>query len=183
VTVTRAAFLALLLLGCACGKKTGAPLPERASAAISTMAIAIPAPASAVVSSAASPSGPRSWTGSYVARVTTLEQPAGPKAAAAADDASKLAVGPGTFSLSAKGSRVTGEGKGSLGALVVSGVLDGRELRAGLTPADPSAPQAMTGWLSVRLDEGFAAGQGTLRVSNGDARLVREAAVAIERSR
>jgi hypothetical protein len=181
--VTRAAVLAVLLLGCACGKKTGAPVPERASAATSTMAAAIPAPASAIASSAASPSGPRSWAGSYVARVVTLEQSAGPKAAAAVDDASKLAIGPGTFSLNAKGNRVTGEGKGSLGALFVSGVLDGRELRAGLTPADPSAPQAMTGWLLLTLDDGFAAGHGTLRVSNGDARLVREAAVALERSR
>ena len=176
-------FVALVALACACGKKAAAPSHERVPQGASTTALASAAPVREGPAPATSASAPRSWTGSYVARPVAIEQPTGTKAAALADDAGKLAIGPGTFSLTAQGSRVTGEGKGALGALVVSGVLDGKELRAALVPADANAPQAMTGWLAATLDASGSVGQGTLRVSNGDARLVREAAVAFERAR
>jgi hypothetical protein len=64
--------------------------------------------------------------------------------------------------------------------MLVAGVFDGKELRANLTPKDPKADTAMTGFM-VLTGEGAPAAtlKGTLRVSSRDARVVREATVEL----
>ena len=75
--------------------------------------------------------------------------------------------------------RITGESKGALGPLLLSGVLESGTLRVALMPVDPNTAQAMTGVLIAKING--ASARGTLRASSGDARLAREASVELER--
>jgi hypothetical protein len=61
--------------------------------------------------------------------------------------------------------------------MTITGLYDGKELRANLLPKDPRAEGAMTGFM-VLSNEGDSL-KGMMRVSNGDARIVREATVEL----
>lgn len=74
---------------------------------------------------------------------------------------------------------VTGEGAGALGAVAIRGRADEAFLRAGVTPADPSAPDAMRGVLVAEVTGDDLVGQ--LRVSSADGTVVRTAEVRFER--
>jgi hypothetical protein len=158
-----AAFAVCAVLACACGKKSPEQTPRPVPASAPAAASVAPAASAARTSDV--------WTGTYLAKAVDA-------------DAGQLATGPGTLSMTVARGRVTGEGKGALGPLLLSGVLEGGTLRVGLLPVDPNAAQAMTGVLVATIAAGNgSAARGTLRVSNGDARLVREASVELERTR
>jgi hypothetical protein len=123
-----------------------------------------------------------SWAGSYTAKVGAVAPPENAKEKTWADDPGSAAVGKGTAQLNISGARgdTRGELTGPLGDLQVSGVFDGKELRANLMPKDPKADTAMTGFM-ILAAEGAPPGalKGTLRVSGRDARVVREASVEL----
>jgi hypothetical protein len=110
--------------------------------------------------------------------VGPVAPPENAKEKAWTDDPGTAAVGRGAIALSMTGSRgdTQGELTGPLGDLKVSGVFDGTELRANLLPKDPKADTAMTGFMALTGSGGPPPAnlRGTLRVSNRDARIVRD---------
>ena len=169
------------LIASACSKApapapagSAAPAPSAASPTASAQAAASAAPLAS-----AAPKAEARWAGSYVARVGEVTPPKEAKEKAWTQDTGAAAVGPGTLELLVAPARgdVSGTGAGPLGELVVSGTFDGKELRASLTPRDPNAASAMTGWLTATLAAGKLT--GSLRVSGRDAKVVREAKVEL----
>jgi hypothetical protein len=173
------AFLAVLVAS-SCSKEGSDKAPPAASSGALPLASASAAPASSVGKAPANEAA--SWAGSYTAKVGAVIPPENAKEKTWADDPGSAAVGKGTALLNISGARgdTRGELTGPLGDLLVSGVYDGKELRANLTPKDPKADTAMTGFM-VLAGEGTppAALKGTLRVSGRDARIVREASVEL----
>lgn len=179
-----ASALVAATLAIGCSKEGGdksAPVASASAtpAASAGSASASAAPAGSAVAKATSES---SWAGSYTAKVGPVAPPENAKEKMWADDPGSAAVGKGTALLNVSGARgdTRGELTGPLGDLQVSGVFDGKELRANLTPKDPKADTAMTGYMTLT-GEGTppATLKGTLRVSGRDARIVREASVEL----
>jgi hypothetical protein len=181
VSFAMAAVTMLLGAAMSCSKdSTGTPSPAASTSAAPLGAASTP-PAS---SAAKAPSGgPTAWSGSYVAKVGPVAPPENAKEKTWASDPGTAAVGPGAIALSMSGPRgdTHGELSGPLGDLQVAGVFDGTELRANLMPKDPKAETAMTGFMVLAASGGTPPAnlKGTLRVSNRDARIVREASVEL----
>jgi hypothetical protein len=182
-TVRRSSVVLTIAIAIAgCSKSTGDASPTAGSAS-TPLAVASAAPSA----SAAKPAGPQNtaWSGSYVAKVGAVAPPENAKEKTWTNDPGTAAVGPGTVALSVAGAggATRGSLSGPLGDLEVSGVFDGTELRASLAPKDPKADPAMTGFMVLTGSGGPPPStlKGTLRVSNGDARVVREAAVELAR--
>jgi hypothetical protein len=152
-----------------------------ASASAAPLASASAAPASSTGKAFAAEA--TAWSGSYLAKVGPVAPPENAKEKAWTDDPGTAAVGRGAIALSISGSRgdTQGEMTGPLGDLQVAGVFDGTELRANLLPKDPKADAAMTGFMLLAASGGAPPAnlKGTLRVSNRDARIVREASVEL----
>jgi hypothetical protein len=175
-----ALLLVAIVAACDKGSATGTPAPQPVehAAASSASAPSTTAPAASASAPAASPAS--AWAGSYTAKVGAVEPPKNAKEKTWTEDPGTAAIGKGTIELavSAPHGDVSGEAKGPLGDMVISGTYDGHELRANLMPKDPRAEAAMTGFMSLT---GGAAGplQGSLRVSGRDGRIVREAPVEL----
>lgn len=178
---------ALLVVGCekAAPSSTAGVAPSAASAAASASAsasVAAPRASASAAASGVAAAGvaASTWKGAFTAKVAAVEPPKEAKEKTWTKDPGTASVGPGSVELAvAAGSGdVSGAISGALGDLVVRGRFDGKELRAVLAPKDASAPGAMSGVLSLALEGAHLA--GTLRVSNGDARIVREAAVQLD---
>jgi hypothetical protein len=153
----------------ACAKE---PPTKTTGAPVSATAPAPPAPASAPPAKTATAFG-----GTYTAKVGAVDLGKSDKAVKWPPNPAAGATGAGTIDLTVADPRgdVSGQAKGPLGSQLVSGVFDGRELRANLIPNDPNADDAMTGVMTLAADG--AGMRGTLRVSGRDARIVREASV------
>jgi hypothetical protein len=161
----------------ACSKGSKDPAPSASSAPAVASVAARTAP-----SASASPSagdGDRSaWSGSYTAKVGAVDPPANAKEKTWTNDPGSAAVGKGAVDLTVGDRGETrGETKGPLGDMTISGTYDGKELRANLAPKEPKGDGAMTGYMMLA-SEGNAM-KGTLRVSNRDAKIVREATVEL----
>ncbi len=114
------------------------------------------------------------WVGTFEAKKSEVTVPKGvPYSTWDKDDGSARA-GKCQIELriDAAGS-VRGHVKGALGELVATGIIDKGMLRVGLRPADPNAPNAMSGVLTG--PAGNKAITGTLTVSNHDGSLARSA--------
>jgi hypothetical protein len=74
---------------------------------------------------------------------------------------------------------VSGSLSGALGKLAVSGLMEEKDLSAGLSPIDPEADDAMTGVITGVGDAETIAVE--LRVSGGDGRVVRKATSELRR--
>ena len=176
-----------VMFSAACSKpssSTGAA--ASASASPSSAAAASATTAAAPAAGGSAPAQGEAYAGSYVAKLGPVVPPADSKEKAWTQDPGTEATGKGTMELSVEGAgpsptaprKVTGDAKGPLGPLSISGTFDGHELRANLAPKDARAPNAMTGFMTLTA-EGPAALKGVLRVSNGNARIVREASVEL----
>ncbi len=166
-------FATVLAIG-ACSKTSSESAPPVLSAAPSASARAARAAPSASAGEAAMEQ--TVWAGSYTAKVGAVEPPKNANEKTWTQDPGSAAIGKGTVDLSIHGhGEAQGEAKGALGDLAISGVYDGKELRANLVPKDPKADGAMTGFMLLAT-EGDAL-KGSIRVSSRDARIVREAAV------
>ena len=177
--LTGAALLLSCTLAVRCSKEAAektAPVASASGPLAAASASASAAPAAANVNA------PAAWSGSYVAKVGPVAPPDNAKEKTWADDPGTAAVGRGTVTLSVSGpgGETVGDLSGPLGDLKVSGVFDGKELRATLAPKDPKADGAMTGFMLLTSSgEPPTALTGTLRVANRDARIVREATVEV----
>jgi hypothetical protein len=161
-----------------CAKKTATGSTETIASAS--------APAARPAASAPQSSASAKFGGTYAAKTAAIDLAKGDKVVKWPPNPASGALGTGTVDLVVVGPRgdVRGEANGPLGNMVVSGVLDGRDLRANLNPRDPNADNAMTGVIALVADGvgmNATAMRGTLRVSGADARVVREAAVEISR--
>jgi hypothetical protein len=174
----------ILAMGAAGCSKTSSDMASPAASASAGASAAASASAAAPASSAKGPTGEGgAWSGSYVAKVGPVAPPENAKEKTWTNDPGTDAVGKGAIALSITGSHGDAQGEltGPLGDLKISGVFDGTELRANLLPKDPKADTAMTGFMVLAASGGPPASalKGTLRVSNRDARIVREASVEL----
>ena len=164
-------------MACSKSSPSDAPAAPSASAVVASSASQAAPSASAPAAAAGAAS---SWSGAYTAKVGVVEPPKNAKEKTWNQDPGSAAIGKGTIDLSISAPRgdVTGEAKGPLGDMIVAGTFDGHELRANLTPKEPNAANAMTGFL---LMTGESAGplKGSIRASGRDGRIVREAAVEV----
>lgn len=178
------------VIAAACSKpssstSTSAASPSSSSAA-GASATKAPAASPAAAGSAPAAGPGETFAGSYVAKLGPVEPPAEAKENAWTKDPGTEATGKGTIELSVDGAgpsptaprKVTGDAQGPLGPLVISGTFDGHELRANLSPKDARGPNAMHGFMTL-MAEGPASFKGVLRVSNGNARIVREGSVEL----
>lgn len=178
--VTMLATGCVIVMAAGCSKTSS----DKASPAASTSAAPVAAASSAAPPSSATAQGAEgsAWSGSYVAKVGPVVPPEAAKEKAWTNDPGTAAVGQGTIKLSVSGPRgdTQGDLTGPLGDLKISGVFDGTELRANLMPKDPKGDEAMTGFMLLGASGAPpSALKGTLRVSNRDARIVREASVEL----
>jgi hypothetical protein len=174
---------AILLAMTSCSKDSSNKSSPAASTSAAPLASARASAAPATSVGKAATGEPAAWSGSYLAKVGPVAPPENAKEKTWTDDPGTAAVGRGAIALSIGGSRgdTQGELTGPLGDLKVSGVFDGTELRANLLPKDPKADTAMTGFMVLAASGGPPPAnlKGTLRVSNRDARIVREASVEL----
>jgi len=167
VTASRVLWLFIVVVGC---RREEAPAPSP-----SASARVAPVP-----SAAPKPWYEGTWTGSYEAELHRL--PSDPGAAREwKKDEGTTATGKGSINLSvdAEG-RATGEAEGPLGALGVSGSVDGESLRLSFGPRSGGSATDFRGVL-VALREGEAL-RGTLRASSGDSLTARSAKVELGRA-
>jgi hypothetical protein len=160
----------------ACSKEASKDsAPPAASAAASAIA-ARPAPSASAP--AATATDRTAWSGTYTAKVGAVDPPKNANEKTWTGDPGSAAVGNGAIDLTV-GDRgeARGDAKGPLGEMTISGVYDGKELRANLAPKEPRGENAMTGFMTLA-SEGSAM-KGTMRVSNRDAKIVREATVEL----
>jgi hypothetical protein len=173
---TTFALIALVtFVACDKSSTTGTPSPSAAP-----IASAAPSGRPAASVATAPEASSASWSGNYTAKVGPVDPPANAKEKTWTNDPGSAAVGKGTVELAISAPRgdVSGQAKGPLGDMIVSGTYDGHELRANLAPKDPKADDAMTGFLMMN-GEGAGPLRGSMRVSGRDARVVREASVEV----
>jgi hypothetical protein len=171
-SITSATVLGMAIGACSKGSSGSAPSASSSLPAVASAEPPRPAP------SASAAAERTSWSGSYTAKVGAVDPPKNANEKVWAQDPGSAAVGKGTVDLSVRErGEAGGETKGPLGEMTISGLYDGKELRANLQPKDPKADGAMTGFMVLSTD-GDAL-KGTLRVSGRDARIVREAAVEL----
>ena len=177
----RAAFIALTIAACSRGSSQDSAAPTASTRAPGAGSIASAPPPGPIPSGSAATGGTTqsaTWSGSYAAKVGAVEPPTNAKEKTWTLDPGSAAVGKGTVDLSVgERGETRGETKGPLGEMTITGLYDGKELRANLLPKDPRADGAMTGFM-VLSSEGDSL-KGTMRVSNRDARIVREATVEL----
>jgi hypothetical protein len=177
----RASLVAVTIAACSRGSSHDSAAPTASIRAPGAASIASAAPPGPIPSGSAA-TGPTiqsaTWSGSYAAKVGAVEPPENAKEKTWTQDPGSAAVGKGTVDLSVgERGETRGETKGPLGEMTITGLYDGKELRANLLPKDPRADGAMTGFM-VLSSEGDSL-KGTIRVSNRDARIVREATVEL----
>ncbi len=184
VAVGLALGLALSTL-CACDRR-----PE-AGGAPAGSASGVPASGSGAPATSASadlPAAPAkpwfegSWSGTFEARQYTIEMES--KIGGVRewrDDDGKAATGDGTLALEVDASGVsTGNGKGPLGELTASGVIEDDTLRLELRTAGPADPaSAFHGFVVAERTKGAEELRGLLQASSGDSYVVRDAPVVL----
>ena len=173
-------FLLLLLVACEAD-----PTPSSTAPPPNTSV----APAKVTSSAKAKPTSPHvgDWTGTFVAEKTEVDVPKKARWKWWEKEEGDVATGKGEVRLriDADG-RVEGRTTGALGEMDAAGAIDkgapgGPTLRVALSPSDPEAETAMTGWLIGRVEA--TAIKGELRVSDHTGNVVRKAPIALQKSR
>lgn len=140
---------------------------------------------SGATSSATAPADPPfagTWRASFEAKQGEVRVPEGVPSSTWTKDTGEQLTGSGSLEVQIRpDGDVSGTGSGALGRLLIRGRVVDDVLRAGLTPAEPGTPTAMSGVLVARAEEDSFAGQ--LRVSSYDGSVVRVAAVRFEKRR
>ncbi|MGZ3421834.1 MAG: hypothetical protein ACXVEE_28425 [Polyangiales bacterium] len=165
-------LLMVLLATVSCGKK------EESAPATKSEAPAASASASASTQKAEKKAVPLAVSGAYAAKQGAVRMP---------DDAppfihpeSKDGVGDGELSMTlpAADGAVTGKATGALGAQTFSGWLEGDRLTGTLAPNADATPM-LWGVVEGKNDNGAVT--GTIRASNSDGRVVREATFTLKK--
>ena len=169
----------------ACGDKKPDPAanpPATASASVAASSVPVPIPTAPVdpdLGKGPPPAAKGAFKGTFTAKVgvVTVQKDVKDTTAAWGKEPGKEAVGPGTLELTIENTRVTGEGHGALGDLLLEGVIDGKEVRTVLNPKDPHTPHAMTGIFTGTVKDGKITGK--IRASSKNGNVVREADVTL----
>jgi hypothetical protein len=173
----RAIALASCMIFCA-----GCDREQAADGATAASASQPGAPAaSAPPAAPAKPWYEGSWRGRYEARHFKIEMAKKDGMIKQwAEDDGKTASGAGELMLKIDDAgQVSGTGQGPLGALILTGEVDGDRLRVKLQPVDPAAEGALAGFLlATRKGEAFS---GKLQASSGDSLVVRDAPVELRK--
>jgi hypothetical protein len=164
---------ALLLLAACQNTKTESTTAATSASAVSALAAA---PSASVAPVATKPWFEGAWQGTFTAELFRVETAAGGVKEWKQDDGKK-AAGEGQLSLeiAADGS-VTGNARGALGELTLTGRVDGD--RAALTLASAEVDGFHGSVLATQTPDGM---KGTLSASSGDSLQVRQAAVTLSR--
>ena len=167
----------LAVAGCskAPSSNPGEPAP---SASASTSGSASTSAAGSASAAKPAVQAPTTWAGTYEAVAGTLFVPDGGEWSGVkfrGEDAS-VGLGAGTLSVTVDPSgRAEGTGEGALGALTVSGLVDGDTFSARLAPTDPNA-----GFTGVAMGKRDGAGfKGTMHLSYTTANIIREASFTL----
>ncbi len=156
-----------------------APKPE---ASVTTGApVAAPPTASAAAPQAASTNDlTGSWEGHYEAKRGSVSLPPKVKDKGIAADDGKNAAGPGQVEIAVlSGGDIRGKVSGALGALGISGRVDGATIRAAVRPDDPPGPNPMSGiFLADRKGDVLAC---ELHLAGPDGTVIREASFELKR--
>ena len=130
-----------------------------------------------------SPPASISWTGSYTSTPATFYVHDGGewKGVHFRGDDAAVGLGEGTLSLTidTKSGGVRGSGSGSLGDLVLAGAVTGEELTFSVLRKDPT-DRGLTGTGVGKLSGSSAT--GTIRLSRGDAHVIREAKFTLSKA-
>lgn len=167
---------ACLLAACS---KTEAPKPAPSAAASVAATPASVAPPPSATPEKKAPWFAGEWNGSYDAQHYLIEVPKNEGAREWAADDGGAASGEGTLSLRVSDAgAITGTASGPLGAMKVTGEVDGEKLRLRFEPEHPGE-RSFRGF-AVLVREGEAL-EGRLQTSTGDSRTVRDAAIALHK--
>jgi len=165
------------------GNEGGAPpAPSAAPAPVPSGKTAEVAPtASATAAAPVEPPGlAGTWEGRYDAKKGEVEMPPKFKDKVRSKDDGKMALGPGTLSITiGPDGELKGKTEGALGAAALSGKVEGDDVRATFFPEDALAKDAMFGIVQgKRKDDKIVA---RIRVASGDASVVREAEIELKK--
>jgi len=167
-------FLPFVLVACET-KGQDKPAAPGSSAAVS----ALPS-ASVVHVDEKNASGVGTFEGRYEAKRGEVEIPPKVKDKVRGNDDGKVAVGAGKISVTIGADGVIlGKVEGALGAASLAGGVEGEDIRAAFTPDDVLSARAMFGFLDGKLSGDHL--KGRIRVSNGDASVVREADIDLKK--
>lgn len=120
------------------------------------------------------------WEGTFEAKKGSVEMPPKVKDKVRDKDDGKTATGKGTISITiSKDNDLKGKTEGALGTATLSGKTEGDDIRATFFPDDATAKQAMFGILTGKLEANHI--KGWIRVANGNASIVREAQVDLQK--
>lgn len=126
------------------------------------------------------------WAGTFEAKKADVSVPNGVRYPVWKDEPGDEARGKATLTLVVdRAGQVTGESSGSLGNLLVSGSFEEGALYAQLRPSKPGQGLAMRGLLNGKLagpSGGAEVLDATLRVSNHDGTIARQATVKLSRA-
>ncbi|HVK66115.1 MAG TPA: hypothetical protein VM694_16645 [Polyangium sp.] len=141
---------------------------------------AAPSPSASAAAPAEPPGLVGTWEGRYDAKKGEVEMPPKVKDKVRAKDDGKMAMGPGTLSVTiGSDGELKGKTSGALGAAALSGKVEGDEVRATFFPDDAVSKEAMFGIVQgKRKDDKIV---GRIRVASGDASVVREAEIELKK--
>lgn len=165
----------------ACSKTDAQPQPAPSSSAPASAPAASASAVPAASGSAAPALAGNGWSGDYSAKKATIELPDKIKDQTWKRDNGEKSVGPGKLTLAVSNGVVTGSASGALGDQVISGTLEGKQLKLTLLPKNAAAPDAMTG--TAVGEVGAASIAGTIRCSGPDAVMIREASFELKAAR
>ena len=169
------AYASMIVAIAGCSK---APASSSNEPAASASAATSGAPSGSASSAKPEVQAPTTWAGTYEAVAGTLYVPDGGEWSGVkfrGEDAS-VGLGAGTLSVTVDPSgRAEGTGEGALGALTVSGLVEGDTFSARLAPTDPNA-----GFTGVAMGKRDGAGfKGTMHLSYTTANVIREASFTL----
>jgi hypothetical protein len=159
--------------------------PANVSVAASSSSGKTPAPTPAPSASAAADNAADSvfvgtWEGRYDAKKGDVGMPARVEDKVRNKDDGKTAIGTGNVTIIInKSLEIDGSADGALGASKIRGKVDAEEIRGSFDPADVLDKQGMYGIISGKRNGDKI--EALIRVANGDATVVREAAVVLKK--
>ncbi len=157
---------------------TATPAPTASAAVPEGKTTAAPSESAAPAAGAANLAG--TWEAKYQAKRGDVEMPPKVTDKVRKADDGKTAVGAGTLTLTVEANGdVKGKNEGALGVATLSGKTEGDDVRCQFFPDDPLAKNAMFGIFSGKRDGDRIVGK--IRVASGDAAVVREADVELQK--
>ena len=120
------------------------------------------------------------WEGRYDAKKGEVGMPARVEDKVRSKDDGKMAIGAGTVTLTVrKELDVDGSSDGALGSAKIRGRVEGDDIRCSFDPVDVQDKRGMYGIISGKRNDSRI--EAVIRVASGDATVVRESKIVLER--